>query len=113
MSIAPNERRVPQFNLAHRLGLARQVAGMKRKEMAEVLDVTPQSISNYELGNSTPSKLQLNAWAVATGVDVEWLKTGEAQPETPRGGPETGTLDYNPVVSLPRDSFAPPVRRAA
>ena len=63
---------------------------MDRKAMAEVLGVTPQSISNYENGKSTPTKLQINAWAVATGVDVEWLKTGKPQDDAPRGdgGPD-------------------------
>ena len=87
MTIATNERRVPQFTAGHRLSLAREVAGIDRKTMAEILDVTPQSVSNYENGKSTPSKLQINAWAVATDVDVEWLKTGVAQQDNdPRGG---------------------------
>lgn len=109
MSIAPNERRAPQFTAAHRLALAREVAKVTRKEMADILGVTPQSISNYENGKSAPSKLQINAWAVACGVDVEWLKTGKAQEDGgPRGG-EGQLSDYKAtVVTLPGA-----VRRAA
>jgi transcriptional regulator with XRE-family HTH domain len=90
MTIAPNTRRAPQFSLGDRLKLARKVGNETRDSMAERLDVTPQTISNYESGKSTPSRLQINAWAVATEVDVEWLKTGVAQPdEDPRGGSES------------------------
>ncbi len=85
MTIAPNTRRAPQFGLGHRLALAREVAGIERAELAEVVGLTVQTLSNYELGKTTPAKLTLNAWAVATGVDVEWLKTGKAQGDAPRG----------------------------
>lgn len=110
MTISPDERRAPRFVLGHRLALAREVANMDRVAMAEILDVTPQSISNYENSRTTPSKLQLNAWAVATGVDVEWLKTGVAQGEGPRDGVNGPLSDYSadhlaPIVPLFREGW--------
>ena len=113
MTIAPNTRRAPEFGLGHRLALAREVAGIDRDEMADIVGLTTQTLSNYELGKTTPAKLTLNAWAVATGVDVEWLKTGKAQEDnTPRGGSEGHPSDY---FALHLDSNLTPrfQRRAA
>lgn len=85
--------------MADRLTRARKVAGIERKRMADILGVTPQSVSNYESGKSPLGKLQVNAWAVATEVDVEWLKTGKAQDEDPRGG-NTQPSDYKSSLSV-------------
>lgn len=109
MTIEANTRRVPRFGLGHRLALAREVAGLEQVDIAEAIDTSRATVSNYERGVSKPSRLQVNAWAVATGVDVEWLKTGKAQDEGgPRGG-DGQPSDYKATV-VPMLSEA---RRAA
>ena len=113
MTLATDARRTPQFEFRHRLVLAREVAGMQQSDIAEVLDVKRQTISNYERGVSSPNRLQINAWAVACGVDVEWLKTGREQEETgPEGGaalrpvgptglePMTSTVEYGRLAEV-------------
>lgn len=82
MTLAPNTRRTPQFGLTHRLVLARDVAGLDQTALAEALDVSRATISNYENGVTRPSRLQLNAWAVTCDVDPDWLKTGTPDPDT-------------------------------
>ena len=52
-----------------RLRLARQLAGKKKTEVAEGCAVTPAAISQYELGQSTPSIETL--WRLAGTLDVE------------------------------------------
>ncbi len=91
MTIAPNTRRAPQFGLTHCLVLAREVAKLDQFALAEALDVSRATISNYERGVSKPSKLQLNAWAVTCDVDADWLKTGEP-------APDNGPSHYKGVV---------------
>ncbi|WP_247639178.1 helix-turn-helix domain-containing protein, partial [Microbacterium sufflavum] len=86
MSIASIEerRRRPQFGLQHRMALAREVAGIGQAKMAQDLGVSRQTVSNYERGFTAPRRAVLLAWAMATGVDVEWLESGDA-PRNPVG----------------------------
>lgn len=94
MSIATTtERRIPPSTLSRRLIEAREWRGYTQDELAEALDVSRATISNYErgVGKRGMSRLQVNAWAAFCDVDVEWLKTGEQMPETgPGGGGVTG-----------------------
>jgi len=83
---------------------------MDQFAMAAVLGVGRSTISNYETGTTRPGKLAINAWAVATGVDVEWLKTGAAQGDGPRGGVNGQPSDYSadylaPIVPLFRETW--------
>jgi len=98
MTIAPEGNRTPEFGFNHRLGLARRNAGITQVEMAELLGVGRTTVGNYEAGATRPSKLAINAWAVETNVDVEWLKTGKAAVDKdPRGG-NLQPSDYNAHV---------------
>lgn len=56
-----------------RLRLARQLAGMKKTEIAAGAQVTPAAISQYELGQSTPTTETLWRLALTLGVAVEFL----------------------------------------
>lgn len=73
-----------QFGLADRLAKSLHVAGMTNLDMAKVLEVSPNTVSNYINGNTQPRKLYLREWALKTGVPLEWLETGEfpGTPET-------------------------------
>lgn len=99
MSIAPemNTRHRPQFGLTHRLVRAREVAGLEQIDIAEALDVSRATISNYERGVTRPSKLQLNAWAVTCDVDADWLKEGDSASD-PRNGPGRGPRSGNETI---------------
>jgi transcriptional regulator with XRE-family HTH domain len=98
MSIASDQQRVPRFTLGHRLALARESAGMDQATIAEIIGTSRATVSNYERGVSKPGKLIVNAWAVSTGVPVEWLKTGvEPSDNDPRGG-NSQPSDYNAHV---------------
>ena len=65
-----------QFGLADRLAKSLHVAGMTNLDMAKVLEVSPNTVSNYINGNTQPRRLYLREWALKTGVPIEWLETG-------------------------------------
>lgn len=104
MSIASDQsRRIPPSTLPLRLQVAREWRGHTQDELAEALDVSRATISNYERGVGVKgiSRLQVNAWAAFCDVDVEWLKTGEETPEfQPGGGTQGRPKDYGAVVTL-------------
>lgn len=80
MTTLPAERRRPPFGQPDRLLKAREVAGLEQAELAAALDVSRQTISNYERGISRPRRLQLREWALVCGVDLDWLVEGDPAP---------------------------------
>lgn len=89
-------RRIPPSTLPLRLQVAREWRGYTQDDLAEALDVSRATVSNYERGVGLKgiSRLQVNAWAAYCDVDVEWLKTGDEAPDFPGGGTEARTMDY-------------------
>ena len=55
-------------------------------DLAEAIEVSRETVSNYEHGHTKPRRITLRLWALATGVDSQWLETGEVP--TPRPCPE-------------------------
>lgn len=109
MSIAPDPGpRIPPSTLPLRLQTAREWRGYTQDELADVLDVSRATISNYErgVGKRGISRLQVNAWAAFCDVDVEWLKTGDTTSASPTGGgsalvaTDPQTMDYGSRVSV-------------
>jgi len=104
-----DERRRPQFGLQHRLSLAREIAGIDQVTMAASLGVARPTVSNYERGFTTPRRAIIVAWAMATGVDVEWLEKGDVAAPHPVGPagiePTTSTVEF-PRLAPITDIFA-------
>lgn len=73
--------------------MARMHAGMEQAELAEVTGLSRNTIGNYERGKVAPRRAVLISIAMATGVDLGWLETGE----TP-AGPGTDGGDGESVV---------------
>jgi transcriptional regulator with XRE-family HTH domain len=74
---------VPAWTLADRLRKARISAGLEQAELETMTGISRKSISNYENGYTAPNKPVLLSWAMACGVDLDWL-AGEGP--TRRGG---------------------------
>ncbi|MBF6368368.1 helix-turn-helix transcriptional regulator [Nocardia puris] len=70
--------RVPEITMAHRLRIARESAGLEQGQLAQLVGVSRNSISNAESGRHKPRQILINAWAQATGVPATWLKFGRA-----------------------------------
>ncbi|WP_010542570.1 helix-turn-helix transcriptional regulator [Dietzia alimentaria] len=89
MTTANAHGHIPQIVLRHRLRIAREEAGLGVSELAERMGVARNTVGNAEAGKGVPRKVVLNAWALATGVDIEWLVTGESPHQgDPDGGDE-------------------------
>jgi Zn-dependent peptidase ImmA (M78 family)/transcriptional regulator with XRE-family HTH domain len=67
---------------ARRLRLARETAGLRKNELAERIEVSPASITQYEAGRTTPPPATLARIALACGLPAEFLTT----PSSPSPG---------------------------
>ena len=73
------ERRVPEITVQHRLRIAREAAGMDQEQLATAIGVARNTVGNAENGRTEPRTITLNAWALATGVPLEWLVNGTTE----------------------------------
>lgn len=92
MTSAYDQGQIPDFQMRHRLQLAREYAGLSRGELAERMEISRNSVINAETGRTTPRKLMLNAWALACGVPVSWIITGKGPEDRPDGGSGLGII---------------------
>ena len=77
---------VPQFEIKHRVRLAREYAGLQQAELAELTGMARSGIAAIETGKNHPRRSSISLIAFATGVDRHWLETGE----TPAGDTDGG-----------------------
>ncbi|MCB4209178.1 helix-turn-helix domain-containing protein [Arthrobacter sp. UM1] len=69
---------IPTWSIGDRLRKARELAGFDQGQLANALDISRNTVSNYEKGNVEPRKIVLKAWSFTTGVSLTWLETGVA-----------------------------------
>lgn len=101
MTSAYDQGRAPKIELRHRLMIARTEAGLSQAALADLIGVARNSIGNAETGTTTPRRITVNAWALATGVPVTWLLTGEEPaPAGPDGGVSSPPSGLNRRPSL-------------
>lgn len=84
-SVPTQRSHVPTFDQADRLAKARKHAGMDQAGLADAIGISRNSVGNYESGKTAPRPIVLRAWAMATGVPVEWLEHGQL-PDVGTGG---------------------------
>ncbi len=87
--------RTYEFGLPDRLRIARELAGLGQRELAEKSGISRSSITNYENGTTKPRWPQLMAWAAATEFNPLWLRDGETPQDHPGKGAELPRLDSN------------------
>lgn len=63
-------------DISGRITQAREAADISKSELARKLGVTPQSVYDWEQGNTAPRGKRLNDLADALGVSVHWLAFG-------------------------------------
>lgn len=80
-TIARSANLVPEWTLTDRLRKAREHAGLEQLDLAQTAGISRAAISAAENGRNVPHRSTLMLWALATGVSVEWLETGEAPSE--------------------------------
>lgn len=88
---------IPPITLGLRIRAAREYAGMDQAELAERAGIARGTISAAERGHRTPQRASLTLIAFATGVDPDWLRTGEEtpRPDGPGGAQGLPRLDLN------------------
>ncbi|MFW9272954.1 helix-turn-helix domain-containing protein, partial [Glaesserella parasuis] len=64
--------------LGERIEQAMNLKGLKRKELAEVLNISTMAVGDL-INNKTKKPRYLVEIAEALGVDVKWLQTGEGE----------------------------------
>jgi transcriptional regulator with XRE-family HTH domain len=73
---------VPEWTLGDRMAKALNYSGVGVQEMADYLDVTRTSVSNWLHGRVRPSRQTLLLWAIRTGVDLDWIVQGGSTTES-------------------------------
>lgn len=82
---------IPVLNDGQRLTVAREYVGLTQGELADRLGVTTATVQRAESGKTRPRRTTFMAWAMATGVDLDWLEKGTvpANPDDDGGGATT------------------------
>jgi transcriptional regulator with XRE-family HTH domain len=65
-----------EFTLTDRLAKARRAHGWTQQQLADRLGINRRTVVRLEDGSGKVTKAMLIAWAVVTGVPLEWLETG-------------------------------------
>jgi len=88
---------VPEWDLADRLARTLRETGIGVSDMAAQLGVSRETVGRWTNGKGVPKRAGLLAWASVTGVDLEWLETGEgpATSSSPDPDPQLPRLDSN------------------
>jgi transcriptional regulator with XRE-family HTH domain len=68
--------------IAGRLRLAREAAGLSQGQVAKHLDLHRPTISEIEAGRRRVSAEEIASFAILYGVDVNWLTEGSDSPNT-------------------------------
>ena len=83
MTSAYDQGSCPQIEVFHRLRIARQHAGLEQGELADRIGVSRNTVSNAENNRVATRRLLINAWALACGVPVSWILSGEPPSDHP------------------------------
>lgn len=98
MTSQPFTSVVPEFTLGDRLRKARSLTGLTTRQFVERIGVSHGTITNAEGEKVEIRRITLQAWAMATGVPVEWLVSGSTTTSP------TPTSDGG--VGVPNDALA-------
>ena len=91
MTTSPDSGRIPELTLGWRLRMARETTGMGLREFAAHIGVTPDTLTSAERDRRKVRPITINAYALATGVNREWLEAGTSTTPTPSNDGENTT----------------------
>lgn len=123
MSTLPNTtgQRHFEWSVADRLRKAREEAGMTQQQLADRIDVSQRTVSNYEnpAHDGARKPLVVKQWAFATGFDYDLVMTGEPGPDSPDGlgvgpsGCDGEVIDIRARRNTPPGPTSLPLRHVA
>lgn len=73
MEIVQENAVIPEWSLGDRLRKAREHAGLSQTRLGAEIGVSLASVMRYETGKNIPRRPVLLLWALATGIDLNWL----------------------------------------
>lgn len=76
MSETSTVANVPQFHMGDRMRKALDYADVSVQQMADELDVSRGTVSNYMALRTQPNRATIRVWALRCGVPFEWLAHG-------------------------------------
>lgn len=77
---------IPEWTVGDRLYKARKETGLDAQQFADEIGIHRSSVRRYEEGAASPRPVVLKAWALRSGVDSEWLLTGECNTKVCKSG---------------------------
>lgn len=119
MSMVRSTPQVPEWTIGDRLRKARESCGLDTAELAGAMQTSRATVYNYESGATTRLKPYIvKSWALATGVPLDWLQTGElaSNPNPPgdsMAAPKKGGGPTAPLLPLVRRPLLRPEQIAA
>ncbi len=84
---------IPEFTLGDRLRKARELTGLTVRQFAAEIGVSHGTITNAEGDRRGVRPITIKAYAMRSGVPVEWLQTGRTPTlptDDPKGDPASG-----------------------
>ncbi|WP_366076933.1 helix-turn-helix transcriptional regulator [uncultured Aeromicrobium sp.] len=72
---------------------------LNQSQLAETIGVARNTIARVEQGATTPRRPVLIAWALACGVSLHWIETGEAPPSDDGGASGVRPKGLEPLTS--------------
>ena len=67
---------IPTWSVQDRVIKAREIAGFSQAELARELGTSLSTVRRIEKGEKPANRMELLGWAVACGVDPEWIING-------------------------------------
>lgn len=122
MSMTSPNGAIPSWDTADRLIKARKVAdhgrGITQAELGRRLGISERTVKRYEAEGANTKRGLILGWALACGVNPQWLETGIAPRDN---GPDLGSTHSgcNEITPLrprrPRETatYSAPARRAS
>lgn len=71
------------MEMKERILYVRENSGLNQEAFAQRIGVTKSAVSGYETGRREPSHQVLHSISREFRYDLNWLKTGEGEPEVP------------------------------
>lgn len=85
-------------SIGNRIKTVRENSKMTQAALAKKMDVTPQTVSQYERNEIVPKPVTIKKFAEALGTDAHWLETGEYS-DSSLSGDEQQLLRYFRAMS--------------
>lgn len=90
MSEAAMRSQVPEWTLGWKLKRALDFAGVSAQDMAGELGVHVATVSRWMNDRETPRRAYVMAWALRTGVPIEWFNGEDELPRVDSNHQPTG-----------------------